>query len=102
MGPLVDLCRIWTDEPIFDAAGIRAPTHFIRGDLDFFADPGLLAKLTGAVEKREVILGDATYWAIYEKHREALVDETLAFLECASEQDAQDAPQADQHASGHT
>lgn len=80
MGPLVDLYYIWSDAPIFDAGAIRSPTLVIRGDLDFFADPGLLAELRHAPTKREVVIGDATHWAVYERNRDQLVDETLAFL----------------------
>lgn len=80
MGPLVDLYHIWSARPIFDAARITVPVLVIRGDADFFAEPGLAAKLTGAPRKEEVVIKDATHWVLYEKHRDRLLSATEEFL----------------------
>lgn len=81
MGPLVDLYYIWTSRPIYDASKIQAPTLLIRGDRDEFADPTFIDRLTGAAWRREVVIGDATHWVIYEKNRDQLLREVQAFLE---------------------
>jgi pimeloyl-ACP methyl ester carboxylesterase len=80
MGPMVDLYYIWTNRPIFDISTIQAPTLVIRGDSDIFADPGLIGKLTGTAQKKEVVIQDATHWVLYEQHRDRLLDETSRFL----------------------
>ncbi len=80
MGPLVDLYYIWTNRPIFDAAKIQDPVLIIRGDADFFADPTFINKVTGTSRKKEVVIPDATHWALYEKNRAQLIDETEKFL----------------------
>ncbi|WP_268957586.1 alpha/beta hydrolase [Paenibacillus albiflavus] len=81
MGPLVDLYEIWSNRAIFDAGAIQAPVLIIRGDLDIFADPGLINKLTKAKNKKEVVIKDATHWALYEKHRDELIEQTDTFLQ---------------------
>ncbi|ATY86625.1 alpha/beta hydrolase [Kyrpidia spormannii] len=81
MGPMVDLYAIWSNRPIFDAGKIQCPTLVVRGDSDFFADPTLFDKLTSAKEKKEVVIPEATHWAIYEKNRGVLLEETLKFLQ---------------------
>ncbi|HHY67566.1 MAG TPA: alpha/beta hydrolase, partial [Alicyclobacillus sp.] len=81
MGPMVDLYAIWSNRPIFDAGKIQCPTLVVRGDSDFFADPTLVGKLTSAKEKKEVVIPEATHWAIYEKNRGVLLEETLKFLQ---------------------
>ncbi|WP_245543328.1 alpha/beta fold hydrolase [Kyrpidia tusciae] len=83
MGPMVDLYAIWSDKPIFDAGKILSPTLVVRGDSDFFADPTLFGKLTAAREKKEVVIPEATHWAIYEKNRGILLDQTLKFLQAS-------------------
>lgn len=80
MGPLVDLYHIWSDQPIFDASLIEAPVLVIRGDSDFFAEPGLAEKLTSSPDAREVVIPDATHWVIYETGGEQLFSITAAFL----------------------
>ncbi|HBI03489.1 MAG TPA: alpha/beta hydrolase, partial [Paenibacillaceae bacterium] len=52
-----------------DATKITTPTLVIRGDGDFFADPGLFNALTGVKTKKDVLINDATHWVLYEKHR---------------------------------
>lgn len=80
MGPMVDLYAIWSDKPVFDASRITAPVLVIAGDADSFADPTLLRSLTGSPDRREVIIPDATHWALYERNRDVLLRETEAFL----------------------
>ena len=80
VGPLVDLYYIWSDKPIYDAAKIKAPMLLIRGDEDFFADPTFLSRLTGTMQKKEVVITDATHWVLYEKNRDRLQAETANFL----------------------
>lgn len=80
MGPMVDLHAIWSGRPLFDAGRITAPVLVIRGDADFFADPTLAGRLTGAVERREVVVQEATHWAIYERNRNRLLAATAEFL----------------------
>lgn len=81
MGPLVDLYYIWTSRPIYDASKIQAPTLLVRGDRDEFADPTFIDRLTGAADRREVIVGDATHWLIYERNRGQLLRAVQAFLD---------------------
>lgn len=80
MGPLVDLYYTWSGRPLYDAGKIRVPVLVIRGDGDFFAEPGFLNKLTGTQNKKEVVIKDATHWVLYEKNRDKLLSETDTFL----------------------
>jgi len=83
MGPLVDLHAIWRNRPIYDAAAITTPTLVVRGDHDLFADPGLAAKLTSAPFRDEVVIDQATHWALFERRGPALVAAVDSFLERA-------------------
>jgi pimeloyl-ACP methyl ester carboxylesterase len=80
MGPMVDLYKIWSDKPIYDATKITAPVLVIAGDLDTFADPTLFCSLTRSRHRREVIIPAATHWALYESNRAILLTETEKFL----------------------
>ena len=80
MGPMVDLYSIWSDKPVYDAAKITAPVLVIAGDADSFADPTLFCSLTHSPDRREVIIPDATHWALYERNRDVLLSETEKFL----------------------
>jgi pimeloyl-ACP methyl ester carboxylesterase len=80
MGPMVDLYSIWSDKPIYDATKITAPVLVIRGKDDHFADPTLFCSLTSSHDRREVVIPDATHWALYESHRDVLLSETQTFL----------------------
>jgi pimeloyl-ACP methyl ester carboxylesterase len=79
-GPMIDLYQIWSGKPVLDASKITVPTLVIRGDGDFFADPGLVNALTGVKEKKDVVIKDATHWVLYEKNRNQLLTETYEFL----------------------
>ncbi|SFW98425.1 Pimeloyl-ACP methyl ester carboxylesterase [Thermoactinomyces sp. DSM 45891] len=81
MGPLQDLFSIWTDRPLYDVSKITSPTLVIYGDSDFFAEKNLLQKLTGVKEKKEVVIPEATHWALYEKNRDQLLKATEQFLQ---------------------
>ncbi|WP_416829229.1 alpha/beta fold hydrolase [Ectobacillus polymachus] len=80
MGPVEDMFSIWSNKPLYDASKITVPTLVIYGQDDFFAEHNMLDKLTGTKEKKEVVIPDATDWAIYEKNRDILTGETLKFL----------------------
>ncbi len=67
MGPLEDLYSIWNNRPLYDASQITSPVLVIYGEDDLFADRDMLSKLTGAKHKKEVVIPDATHWAVYEK-----------------------------------
>lgn len=81
MGPLVDLYYIWTNRPLYDLSKVKAPTLVIRGAADFMAEKGVLRKLTGTKVKKEVVIPDATHWALYEKSSRRLTDGVKEFLE---------------------
>lgn len=80
LGPLVDLYAIWSSRPLYAAAQIKVPTLIVRGDHDGFADPGLIAHLTGACMRHEVVVKNATHWLLYEQHREQLLTAVDDFL----------------------
>ncbi|MGA8942878.1 MAG: alpha/beta hydrolase [Thermoactinomyces sp.] len=80
MGPLKDLYSIWTGRPLYDLSHITSPVLVIYGDSDFFAEKNVLKKLTGAKEKKEVVIPEATHWVLYEKNRNLLLQETDLFL----------------------
>lgn len=80
MGPMVDLYEIWNNRPLYDLSKIHAPVLVIHGDKDFFAEKGILDKLTGTQDKKEVVIKDATHWVLYEKHRDQLLSAVDQFL----------------------
>lgn len=80
LGPLVDLYAIWSSRPLYAAAQIKVPTLIVRGDHDGFADPGLIARLTGACMRHEVVVKNATHWLLYERHRDQLLTAVDDFL----------------------
>jgi pimeloyl-ACP methyl ester carboxylesterase len=79
-GPLLDMYRVWSNRPAFNAAKIHVPTLVVRGDLDLLAEPTLAARLTGTKIVREVVIKNATHWMLYEKSRDQLLTETSRFL----------------------
>ncbi|PEN96676.1 alpha/beta hydrolase [Bacillus cereus] len=81
MGPLEDLYSIWHNRPLYDASQITSPVLIIYGEDDVFADRDMLAKLTGTKQKKEVVIPNATHWAVYEKNRHVLWKEVLNFIE---------------------
>ncbi|PGE83298.1 alpha/beta hydrolase, partial [Bacillus pseudomycoides] len=68
MGPLEDLYSIWNNRPLYDASQITSPVLVIYGEDDLFADRDMLSKLTGTKQKKEVVIPNATHWAVYEKN----------------------------------
>jgi pimeloyl-ACP methyl ester carboxylesterase len=83
MGPMVDLYSIWSNKAIYDTAKITAPVLVIAGDADIFADKTLFCSLTNSPSRSEVIIPEATHWALYEKNRDVLLRETETFLGAA-------------------
>ncbi|SDX21833.1 Pimeloyl-ACP methyl ester carboxylesterase [Marininema mesophilum] len=81
MGPLKDLFAIWSDRPLYDMSKITAPTLVIYGELDSFADRRVYKELTSSKDKKEVSIKNATHWALYEKNRRKLLQETDQFLQ---------------------
>ncbi len=79
-GPLLDMYRIYSNRPAFNAGRIKSPTLVLRGDLDPLAEPNLTRKLTGTKIVREIVVKDATHWMLYEKSRQQVLDETARFL----------------------
>ncbi|HJV47515.1 MAG TPA: alpha/beta hydrolase [Bacillota bacterium] len=80
MGPLQDLYSVWSNRPLYDLSKITSPVLVIYGDSDFFAEKNVLDKLPGTKIKKEVVIPEATHWAIYEKNRKKLLEETSQFL----------------------
>ncbi|PEL75934.1 alpha/beta hydrolase [Bacillus wiedmannii] len=81
MGPLEDLYSIWNNRPLYDASQITSPVLVIYGEDDLFADRDMLSKLIGAKHKEEVVIPDATHWAVYEKNHSILFEQVLNFIE---------------------
>lgn len=84
-GVLVDLYYIFTERPIYDASKIKVPVLIIRGDADqesLDADArGLFSKLTSALYKRYVLIGDGTHFINAEKNNWQLFKEAQLFLD---------------------
>jgi pimeloyl-ACP methyl ester carboxylesterase len=79
-GPLLDLFQIWTGRPIYDAARIDVPTLVIRGSHDTFADPAMIDRLASGCSRKEVIVGDATHYMLFERARTVLYADVDLFL----------------------
>jgi pimeloyl-ACP methyl ester carboxylesterase len=80
IGPALDMYRVWSNKPLFNAGKIRVPTLIVRGDLDLYADPDLSRQLSGTKIVREIVVKDATHWMLYEKSHEQVFAETDRFL----------------------
>ncbi|MBJ8096278.1 alpha/beta fold hydrolase, partial [Bacillus cereus] len=81
VGPLEDLFYIWKNQPLYDISKITTPVLVIYGEDDIFADRNMMSKLTSTKQKKEVVIPDATHWAVYEKNRNTLFEQTLNFIE---------------------
>ncbi|MEH7460389.1 alpha/beta hydrolase [Bacillus sp. JJ1127] len=81
IGPLEDLFYIWKNQPLYDVSKITVPVLVIYGEDDIFADRNVMSKLTGTEQKKEVVIPDATHWAVYEKNRNTLFSQTLQFMQ---------------------
>ncbi|PFD39280.1 alpha/beta hydrolase [Bacillus cereus] len=81
VGPLEDLFYIWKNQPLYDVSKITVPVLVIYGEDDIFADRNMMSKLTSTKQKKEVVIPDATHWALYEKNRNTLFEQTLNFIE---------------------
>jgi pimeloyl-ACP methyl ester carboxylesterase len=85
-GVFKDLTEFWAaGKPVYDPAAIRASTLLIVGEWDMTTPPvmaqGLFPKLTGAHDRRLVILSEGTHQMSLEKNRMRLIGEVQHFLE---------------------
>lgn len=80
MGPMKDLFLIWHKQALYPIHKITTPTLVIYGDQDIFADKHLFSQLTGAKNKKEMELKEATHWLIYEKTRSEFYNEVISFI----------------------
>lgn len=85
-GVLSDLNEYWAKgRPTYDAAAIRAPTLLIMGEWDVITPPeqglALFKRLTGAKERRVMVLSEGSHSMGVEKNRMHLIREVQNFLE---------------------
>jgi len=85
-GVLQDFTELWAaGKPTYDPARIRAPTLLIVGEWDVITPPlmaqTLYGRLTGAAERRLVLLSEGTHFLAVEKHRFRLMREVQNFLD---------------------
>jgi pimeloyl-ACP methyl ester carboxylesterase len=85
-GVLQDFSELWAaGKPTYDPARIRAATLLIVGEWDLITPPimaqMLYGKLTGAAERRLVLLSEGTHFLAVEKHRFRLMREVQDFLD---------------------
>jgi alpha-beta hydrolase superfamily lysophospholipase len=75
---------MFTERPLYDASKIKVPVLILRGDADqesLDADArGLFHKLTSALYKRYVLIGDGTHFINGEKNRWQLFQEVHLFF----------------------
>lgn len=83
-GPFQDIFDAWAGDLAYDPARVRAPVAIIRGAWDGMctdADAAWLrAALSGAAERRDVVIPRATHLMHLEEGRAALYRATEAFL----------------------
>ncbi|HEY8509852.1 MAG TPA: alpha/beta hydrolase, partial [Steroidobacteraceae bacterium] len=85
-GAMKDLAEIWgAGKPTFNPAAIRAPTLLIVGEWDAITPPSmaqeLFKQLTGASDRRLVVLSEGSHAMAVEKNRMRLMREVQHFLE---------------------
>lgn len=85
-GVLQDFSELWAaGKPTYDPARIRAATLLIVGEWDVITPPimaqTLYGRLTGAAERRLVLLSEGTHFMAVEKHRFRLMREVQNFLD---------------------
>ena len=85
-GVLQDLNEYWAKgKPTYDAAAIRAPTLLVVGEWDVITPSeqglALLKRLTGARERRVMVLSEGSHSMGVEKNRMHLIREVQGFLE---------------------
>ncbi len=85
-GVVKDGREYWTKgKPLYDPAGITAPTMIAVGEWDQDTPPAmglaLFSGLANAPEKRFALLGEATHSALMERNRMSLFEQVQLFLE---------------------
>src|SRR5262245_23867097 len=85
-GVMRDLNESWAKgNPTYDAAAIRARTLLVVGEWDVITPPeqglALFKRLTGARERRVVVLSEGSHCIGIEKNRMSLIREVQGFLE---------------------
>jgi pimeloyl-ACP methyl ester carboxylesterase len=85
-GVVADGRAYWSaGRPLYDPAGIAAPTMVVVGEWDRDTPPALgltlFSLLRNAEEKRFVLLGEGTHTVLMERNRMALFHEVQGFLE---------------------
>ena len=85
-GVLQDFAELWAaGKPSYDPAQIRAPTLLLVGEWDVVTPPTmareLFARLTGATDRRLILMAEATQFLVIEKHRQRVMREVQNFLD---------------------
>jgi pimeloyl-ACP methyl ester carboxylesterase len=85
-GVMKDLNEFWSaGKPTYDPAAIRAPTMLVVGEWDAITPPvlaqELFKQLTGAKQRRLVVLSEGSHLMAVEKNRMHLIREVQHFLE---------------------
>lgn len=85
-GVVKDSREYWSaGKPLYDPAGITAPTMIAVGEWDHDTPPALgltlFSLLANAPQKRFCLLGEATHTALMERNRMALFEQVQLFLE---------------------
>jgi pimeloyl-ACP methyl ester carboxylesterase len=85
-GVMRDLNELWAKgKPTYDAAAVRAPTLLIVGEWDVITPPeqglALFKRLTGARDRRVMVLSEGSHSMGVEKNRMHLIREVQNFLE---------------------
>jgi pimeloyl-ACP methyl ester carboxylesterase len=88
-GVVQDSRNYWSARrPLYDPAGIIAPTLIVVGEWDRDTPPALglalFSLLTNAREKRFVLIGEATHTTLMERNRLALFEQVQLFLEAGA------------------
>jgi pimeloyl-ACP methyl ester carboxylesterase len=81
-----DFNEIWgAGRPAYDPAAIRAPTLLVVGEWDVVTPPAmaiaLYPRLTGAADRRLVLMSEATHFMALETHRARLFRAVQEFIQ---------------------
>jgi pimeloyl-ACP methyl ester carboxylesterase len=84
-GPVADFYRTWASGvPAWQPERISAPTLVIQGEWDVETPPdmglGVFARLTGAPQRRYVLVGEGSHTLLMEKNRRQLFSTVQSFL----------------------
>jgi pimeloyl-ACP methyl ester carboxylesterase len=85
-GVMKDFNEIWgAGRPAYDPAAIRAPTLLVVGEWDVVTPPAmaiaLYPRLTGAADRRLVLMSEATHFMALETHRARLFRAVQEFIQ---------------------